>query len=456
MMTPVLVILTATALVGFAPNLRIDHENMSDRGCTRSAITVGPWNGVTQPLYVAIEDESLWSGFRSDIIFQKSTDAGVTWLNEDLLVRRGELQAVYPDIATDLAGDIYISFTEVTSMEGKGHVYCTRSTDEGKTWSEPVQIDDNDTIVTVGWVRIVADSAGKLLAAWNQELGDRKFHILSSVSIDHGATWRPKVRLDTTNRDCYHADVAIQPGSNCYLVAALCEPHTYLFRSSDEGATFEPGMQMDTFHSGVAQPHVVAAREHVICDFNAQRDSGGEITQARTFFSGPDTWGNPVEVTHIDSGFRSYCNGGALALSTDGAVHTALMIFDPARGFDVCYTTSTDDGASWSERTRVNDTTTIIDNPDIAADSAGAVYVIWQDTRNRRNEIWFSTYNPTGVTEQSGRRPEARTSATVVRWLPPGAAAFDVMGRRVLYPEPGVCFLRTATSSALQKALLVK
>jgi hypothetical protein len=45
---------------------------------------------------------------------------------------------------------------------------------------------------------------------------------------------------------------------------------------------------------------------------------------------------------------------------------------------------------------------------------------------------------------------------TVVRGLPQGAVPFDAMGRRVLHPKPGIYFVRTSSTAAPRKVLLVK
>jgi hypothetical protein len=58
-------------------------------------------------------------------------------------------------------------------------------------------------------------------------------------------------------------------------------------------------------------------------------------------------------------------------------------------------------------------------------------------------------FDPPGVEE--GQRPTvcgSRPTATVLRGLPPGATAFDAMGRRVVNPRPGVYFVRSEPSAA--------
>ncbi len=403
------------AIAGFLPNVRVDHENRATNACFHAAITVGPSLTAPQPIYVVIEDDSM-AGMvtvRSDIVFQKSTDAGTTWLPADLCIRRGNLFACYPDLTTDSEGNIHVVYTENDASGTAGHIYCVCSDDGGATWTAPARVDDNSSAQMIGWARIAADSFGSLFAAWNQKQ-DSYMRIFSSVSTDEGATWRARVRVDddTVPSDCYHTDVTVQPGTGSYVVASTApywvrpgyiSSHAYLYRSTDMGRSFEPGAQLDTFDYYTGQPHVVADREHIICDYTGSSQSSGNqsITEARTLYTEPDTWGPRAPVTDLDTLYSSYYNGAKLALSADGRVHTALMVCDLVGWqYGIYYAFSSDDGATWSDREPINDVTSaILADPDIGADSAGNAFSIWQDARNNRNEIWFSTNSPLGVAE---------------------------------------------------------
>jgi hypothetical protein len=418
--TLILVLWATVAIAGFLPNVRVDHEDRPTYRCLLPAITIGPSAPSSQPLYVAFEDDSTegWTDLRADIMFQKSTDAGRTWLPADLLIRRGSVFAKYPDIATDSGGNTYIVYVEGDSASS--HVYCVSSSDGGSTWTAPIKVD-NHTSGAIGWARIAADSAGGLFVAWNMG------HIFSSVSTDRGATWSPRVRVDddTVREDCYHADVFVQPGTNHYLVAAtapyhkpaIMSSHSYLYRSTDMGRTFVPGVQLDTFDYYTGMPHVVADREHIICDYTGRNENSRDqqLTEARTLHTQPDTWGRRSLVTDLDTLYQSYYNGAKLALSADGRLHTALMVCNLVDWqYSIYYASSTDFGASWSDRVLINDDTVGNNkfDPDICAGSAGHAYVVWQDDPGDRAEIWFSTNDPAGVAE--GQMPQAPSVSLAV------------------------------------------
>ena len=456
MSTILLLFLSTTIAHGFfGPNVRIDRESLPTSICLDAAITVGPSTGSCQPLYVVFAYDSTMSG-PGYIVFQKSPDAGKTWLSADVVVgRNGE----YPDIATDRDGNIYVVYDGYQSG-----VHCTRSTDGGSTWSDPARV--NDTGAGFSWARIAADSAGNLLCAW----GDCRTgweRIWSSVSTDRGTTWSQSVRVDddTVWDNCCQADVFVQPGTNDYLVAAEAprpdgHPGCFLYRSTDMGRTFQPGVRLDTL-SYASNPHVVADAQHVICDCT------WDSTEARTWYTGPDTWGVPHAIGYSLQDSR-------LAISADGRVHTALNGSGPGV-YLVYYASSSDHGFSWSAPVLVTDDTTAEKyDADIGADSAGHAYVVWRDQRDGRNEIWFSTNCPAGIAEEPTRLPiSAQPSATVVRNFlllpsaaspkPQAASLLDISGRQVvaLKPgandvsrlSPGVYFVKEAQAQAQAQAL---
>jgi hypothetical protein len=447
----------AVAFAGFSPSVRIDHGT---RGYNPS-ITLGPSLDRTQPVYVTWGDE----GSGSSILFQRSTNSGVSWLPEDKVIRHSGSYVFCPDVAADPEGNVYIVYGEKDSMNTYAHMYCVRSTDSGGTWSAPSRIDDDSVPSPAALGHVAIDAAGNLFCAW-EDMRNGSEQIWSSASTDRGTTWKPNVRVDddTFGVDCFKPDVYVQPGTNHYLVATarpyqlspgVFSQHAFFYRSTDTGRTFEPGVQLDSLEY-ISEPHVVADAEHVICDYSGDYGGDNIVTQARTLYTLPDTWGPCRSMS--DTSCDSYYSA-SLAVSKDGRVHTALMLNSfLGWGYDASYSVSTDHGATWSVPERVNDDVTSDKYyPDIEVDSAGNAYVVWMDMRNGPYQIWFSTNHQAGIAEGREQRVlDANSQPTVCRRLPAGAVAFDAMGRRVLNPRPGIYFLRAATTAASRKVLLVE
>lgn len=390
----------------FIPAVRVDQEHRPNYACYHPDVAVGP-NG---EVYVAFEDDSVpFLIQRSDIAFQRSTDGGRTWLNENIIIRRGNRFACYPELQVGRDGTIYLMY--VDRVDGsRGHIHFVRSTDRGESWSVPVQVDDNSGVVPVGWVKLALDSAENIFCAWTDRRSSY-LRVYSDVSTDGGRTWASDVRVDddTVSSDCYPPDVFIQPWTNHYLVVADAPVrqgggfvlHSHFYKSTDGGRSFSPGFQLDTFSLYCRMPHIVADERHIITDYTGNGYMNQSKTLARTWYQDGDTWGEQVLVTELDTIYSSFTQGAKLAIDPRGNVHTALMFAHRETTiWNIYYTFSTDHGRTWAQREPVSPLSGVQQwDPSIAVDGDGAVYIVWQDLRSGKAEIWFSTNRPTGICE---------------------------------------------------------
>lgn len=101
-----------------------------------------------------------WMG-PSGLVFDKSTDYGVTWLNEDIVIGDvpGGWDITIPGImrcngmpvtCCDLSnspnrGTIYINWSDQRNGSHNTDVWLIKSTDGGNTWSQPARVNDDTT-----------------------------------------------------------------------------------------------------------------------------------------------------------------------------------------------------------------------------------------------------------------------------------------------------------------------
>jgi hypothetical protein len=123
--------------------------------CRDSANTVEgavPSIGPNGEVYVA------WSG-PLGIVFDRSTDAGRSWLANDIKVTpqiggwENEIPGIYrcngmPVTGCDISngkykGNIYINFSDIRNGEDDCDIFMVRSTDGGDTWCDPKRINDD-------------------------------------------------------------------------------------------------------------------------------------------------------------------------------------------------------------------------------------------------------------------------------------------------------------------------
>ncbi|MEO0010172.1 MAG: exo-alpha-sialidase [candidate division WOR-3 bacterium] len=411
-----LIIVSGVSFAEFLPAVRVDQENRPNYACYHADVAVGPVIAGTPVIYVAFEDDSVpFTVQRSDIAFQRSTDGGRTWLSENIIIRRGNRFACYPELVVGRDGTIYLMY--IDRIDGsRGHIHFVRSTDMGETWSDPVQVDDNTGTVPIGWVKLALDSSENIFCSWTDQRS-AYLRVYADVSTDGGRTWGRDVRVDddTVSFNCYPPDVFVQPGTNDYLVVADAPVregsgivlHSHFYRSTDQGRSFSPGFQLDTFSGYSRMPHVVADEQHIITDYTGNGYVNQCKTLARTWYADGDTWGEQVLVTELDTIYSSFTQGAKLAIDPIGVVHTALMFAHrESTIWNIYYTYSTDHGRTWAQREAVSPMAMVQQwDPSIAVDQEGTVCIVWQDMREGKAEIWFSTNRLTSVTESDASAP---------------------------------------------------
>ncbi|HET6728008.1 MAG TPA: sialidase family protein [Jiangellaceae bacterium] len=153
--------------------------------------------------------------FRGDIMFARTTDAGVTWEPARAIFEPNKLQfTIGHQIVVRPNGDLFDFFT---LFQGSGNnppgasLAYVRSTDKGETWSEPQVIHkirfigafDPDTGLPIraeGFTPEVAvdPNNGNLYATWQDTRFSGVDEIAFSMSTDGGVSWSTPIKVNQT------------------------------------------------------------------------------------------------------------------------------------------------------------------------------------------------------------------------------------------------------------------
>ncbi|MEA3202694.1 MAG: repeat-like domain [Thermoplasmata archaeon] len=90
-----------------------------------------------------------------------SHDGGRSWSSVLVSARPASASYLYPAIARDAAGGLHVVFSQATSTDQP--TWYTRSTDDGKTWSDPIALQRG---VTSGSPWVAATTPGQAVAIW--------------------------------------------------------------------------------------------------------------------------------------------------------------------------------------------------------------------------------------------------------------------------------------------------
>jgi hypothetical protein len=96
-----------------------------------------------------------------------------------------------------------------------GDLFVWRSTDDGKTWSQAIRVNDIPNAPNEGLHTLAADAKGNLFAAWLDHRSGKGTTLYGARSSDAGATWSKNFLVyqspDGTICECCHPSSAFAP-----------------------------------------------------------------------------------------------------------------------------------------------------------------------------------------------------------------------------------------------------
>lgn len=136
----------------WVPPIRINQIGGNCLGTAGTPLNAMPSSGPEQDVYVT------WA-YNEKIYFDRSTDGGITWLKQDVVVadQPGGWQmnvagfgkaSGLPVIGCDLSygtyhGTVYICWSDQRNGEENTDVWISKSNDKGLTWSSPKKVNDD-------------------------------------------------------------------------------------------------------------------------------------------------------------------------------------------------------------------------------------------------------------------------------------------------------------------------
>ncbi len=167
--------------------------------------TPTPEGSYTSRMPVVALDEAggiyvVWEDSRhntSDLYFNRSLDGGGTWLDQDVwltVVRPSMASASEPTLLTDRSGHLYLLWSDI--REAPYSIYFTRSLDRGATWPiHPIRIDHHEPLAITWAPKLANDNEGHVYAAWWEGTEPTKGSVRFNRSDDYGATWLEREQI---------------------------------------------------------------------------------------------------------------------------------------------------------------------------------------------------------------------------------------------------------------------
>lgn len=295
-----------------------------------------------------------------------------------------------PQTAADAAGNIYVVWEDDTN--NGSDILFSKSSDGGATFSTPVNISPGSSFANAP--RIALDANGVIYVVWQDApvLGEQ---IFVSQSADGGSSFSGPVALSGSSVDSGNAVLAIDAFGNVDIAweGDSGTMGIYFSHSTDGGATYSSPVNVATNTTGSFVPQIALGSDGSVnliwedddsfgphVSFTHSADKGGSFAPAKTLSTGP---GGAFE--------------GQLAVDGSGNINAVWLDLSTGNG-DAYFSRSTDQGTSFSAPVNLSATNGSTDNPRVANDSNGNIFVVWQDTTvNSSRDIFFCTSSDGGA-----------------------------------------------------------
>lgn len=118
------------------------------------------------------------------LYISRSSDGGKTWILKLVYTATSSLVNVFPSLAIDTAGNLYIAYSD------SHNVFLTHSTDQAATWSAPVRVSNGSASKSAIGPWVTAGDAGKVNITWwgttatNNNDGTAQWKVFFSQSLN--------------------------------------------------------------------------------------------------------------------------------------------------------------------------------------------------------------------------------------------------------------------------------
>lgn len=358
-------------------------------------------------IYVAWSD---FQGSRDgDVFMRASTDGGSTFSAPTPMFiggsapagsRRGAEFVVAPD------GTIH-AVRLITTGTSSTDVEYVRSTDGGASFSQPVSLTGDDDDAAQDYPCIAVDSSGIVYVAYvdnrDKHRGESYYdHIYFTRSTDKGTSFTEPKRISLMpdgkggSCECCNTGIAASPEGDVYVAFRSNVDNNrdvYIARSRDAGQTFDTAIRAASeswkiFACPMAGPSIALDREgtaHVAWKDVRGSAGGKQYVYYTTLRKAASACALDYRIS--ESMIRA--NYPSLGITPDGAILCATENVQSGET-GAYYLYSLDGGNSFGQEMTLAGAALLPGTPVVAVGPDGTRYVVWRDSRAGTHDIWFA------------------------------------------------------------------
>lgn len=368
----------------------------------------------------------------------ETEDETVTWAGTADLIPLATTD--FPG-AGSIAAALSSDGTLYVALGINNYIYVARSTDDGLTFSEPVQVSDTQAALVIPVERpaIAASATGQVSVAWSSPaLNGQIWHALS---LDGGETFSPAVAISgAAATETILPRSTIDEASNPFV--AWLANGTLRFTHLAAGTeTFAAPHIVDEQTCECCHPQPLVDGSRLFIAYRNLEIDGSSGEHSRDIFlarsaDGGQTFTEEVRVSDA-SWLINACPVSGPALAKHGeTIYVSWMdgrndIQGNFSHTDIWLATSADGGVSFSPNRRLNLNAGVYHNlPSLAVDSIGTVHAVWEALEPERDAIYYAQSADQGMTFTT---PVALVDSTVGSGRRPGNTTLLVGTDGILY-----------------------
>jgi hypothetical protein len=330
----------------------------------------------------------------AELMMNRSSDGGSTWQADPVRVdHRPSVSSNFGDYAAAAVGNaVYLVWTD--DREGDRDVYFNRSLDAGQTWlSSDVRLDHAADGVQASSLAFAVDGS-RICAAWSDARDGTGFDVYLASSADGGQSWSASDALVSHGAGESAAVRLACSGTSVYAVWKDDRnglPDIYANRSLDGGgAWLAVDRRLDTDVAGAAAsifPLIACSGSSVYVVWQDVR-SGTQVRFNRSLDAGNAWLASDVELG------AAAPNAQEPALVCSGSKVYVAWMDDRAGAWQIRFNRSADGGVTWLPADlRVDvgkaEGSSTSSYPSLAADG-DHVHALWYDFRDGDSDPYYN------------------------------------------------------------------
>ena len=335
---------------------------------------------------------ALWkqyTGSRYQVQIRTSSDSGTSW-DDAVEISDSGTNSIDAHLATSNDGSIVVAAWRYYDVALRTWIATSAtSTDQGASWSTPVDLSDSTT--SVYNLGLVMSADGNTIAThWRQEDASSGQNVARAIgSSDAGASWHAVVDLSDPSRDSSAPFMAIAAEAGAMYAIW---PHTdssaqdviQFSSSTDGGQNWSTTTDLSTPSSQARTAEVATnADGSVVTGTWIRSDGTDNLVQARSSSDAGTSWsddgGSDPAHDLSTSGYDSA--DPRVVVSAEGSFHHIFWREEQSSARILHQTTTDDTGVTWSSARELSD-----------SDASGKAHQIAQsDEGTQLSAIWVHT-----------------------------------------------------------------